>query len=189
MAVDILIIVDCNQTPINNTLPSDSVQMFASDPSIVRNHSQGSTELWVQVPRESYLRWRAVPRQLTDEQDHKFQVVITQVTLWGPNGDYQLDAPTYLPKNGWAAFRGTSGSDCIVYGSSSQNFTFPGNSDVSNPANLTTGQINDPYVQATCDGLMPSPANFVAYSFTCTVFKDGNFYATVSWDQYVTIYP
>src|SRR4051812_23783497 len=120
MAVDILVIVDCNQPPINNTLPSDSVQMFASDPSIVRNHGQGSTELWVQVPRESYLRWRAVPRQLTDEQDHKFQVVITQVTLWGPNGDYQLDATTYLPKNGWAAFRGTSGSDCIVYGSSSQ---------------------------------------------------------------------
>jgi hypothetical protein len=191
MSKDILIIVDCNKPVTGGQLPSDAVSMYASDRSIVRNNSQGSTELWVQVPPETNLRWRAVPLQLSEglPEDQRFQVMITQVKLWGANGN-QLDASQYLQV--WFADAGTSNGP--AYNPSPNSFSFspanppPSGSSNSNAAGVEMLQIKDPFVQATCFGEMQAK-NYISYSFTCTVYKSGKLYATVSWDPYVTITP
>jgi hypothetical protein len=191
MPIDMLIIVDCKKPVSNGQLSQDAVAMYASDPSIIRNNTQGATELWVQVPPETNLRWRAIPLQLSDDlpEGQQFQVMITQVRLWGANpyNADQLDAYQYLVQ--WFANAGTNYGP--TYSPSSQSFSVsdprPGGYNESNNAVIERVQINDPYVQATCNGAMTDPSKFVAYSFTCTVYKNGKQYATVSWDPYVTI--
>lgn len=192
MSVDILIVIDC-QKPLsgNNQLPAEAVRMYASEPStIVRSNSQGGAELWVQVPPETNLRWRAVPLQMSQglPEGQTWQVMITQVKLWGPNGGNQLDASKYLQV--WFADAGTGKGPS--YDPSPGQLSFSpatpslNGSSLSNQAGIQIASIGDPFVQATCFGEMSSN-QYVAYSFTCTVYNNGRQYATVTWDPYVTI--
>lgn len=191
MSVDILIVVDCQKPLKNNELPPEAVFMYASEPTtIVRNNSQGGAELWVQVPPETNLRWRAVPLQMSQglPEDQRWQVMITQVKLWGPNGGDQLDASQFLKV--WFTDAGTGNGP--GYSPSPGLFTFSPETPLlnkyiqSNQAGVQVTQIADPFVQATCFGEM-QPNQRVAYSFTCTVYNNGRQYATVTWDPYVTI--
>jgi hypothetical protein len=186
--VDILIVVDCQKPLSGGSLPAEAVTMYASEPStIVRANSQGTSELWVQVPPETNLRWRAVPLQISQgaPEGQRWQVMITQVKLWGANGANQLKASDYLQV--WFTDAGTGRGP--GYSPSPGQFTFsPGNDfSESNVAGVQVGSIADPFIQATCFGEMSS-SQYVAYSFTCTVYNNGQPYATVTWDPYVTIY-
>lgn len=186
--VDILIVIDC-QKPLsgNNELPVEAVKMYASEPStIVRSNSQGTSELWVQVPPETNLRWRAVPLQISQgaPEGQKWQVMITQVKLWGADGRNQLKANDYLQV--WFTDAGTGNGPGYNPSPGQLSFTQGNGFSLSNQAGVQVGQIADPFVQATCFGEMPS-SNYVAYSFTCTVYNNGRQYATVTWDPYVTI--
>lgn len=188
MSVDILIVVDCQQ-PLNanNQLPVEAVFMYASQAStIVRSNSQGGSELWVQVPPETNLRWRAVPLQMSQglPEDQRWQVIITQVKLWGSNGGNQLDANQFLKV--WFTDAGTANGPGYSPSPGELSFTSEGGYSLSNQAGVQTGQTADPFVQATCFGEM-SASQYVAYSFTCTVYNNGRLYTTVSWDPYVTI--
>lgn len=193
MSSDILIVVDCQKELTNGQLPSDAVSMYAADSKIVRANSQGSTELWVQVAPETNLRWRAVPLQISQglPEGQQWQVMITQVKLWGTNNQKQLDASKYLQV--WFSDAGTSNGP--VYDPSPGQLSFnpaqpqPGGSISSGQAGVKIVPINDPFVQATCFGEMPSADQYVAYSFTCTVYQAGRQYGTVTWDPYVTIFP
>lgn len=192
MATDILIIVDCQQ-PVdsNGNLTPDAVRMYAADPSIVRGNSQGTTELWVQVPSETNLNWRAVPLQLSQglPEGQRWHVVITQVKLWGANSSKQLNASQFLQQ--WFAAAGAASGPSYAAATESFTFTPPspavGGSTSSNTADVVSQPISDPYVQATCTGFMEDVSNYAAYSFTCTIYKGGTKYATVSWDPYVTV--
>ncbi|HEY0192208.1 MAG TPA: hypothetical protein VGC42_13900, partial [Kofleriaceae bacterium] len=121
----------------------------------MQNNTQGSTELWVKVPPEANLRWRAVPLQLTDSDNQAYHVMITQVTLWGANtGTSQLDAYQYLQQ--WFVDAGTGYG--VTYSSASQPLNLtdpsPGSASLSNQAQVQKATITDPFVQATCTGAM-----------------------------------
>lgn len=189
MSQDILIIVNCELPVTNGQLPAAAVQMFAADPKIVLKNSQGSTELGIQVPPETNLRWRAVPLQIMDADSQAYSVIITQALLWGANpATNQLDAYQYLGQ--WFANGGTAYGAGYSQNSQNLNFTDPaqGSSSSSQQLGVTKVTHSDPFIQATCNGAMSSPNQSVAYSFTCTVYKNGVQYATVSWDPYVTVY-
>lgn len=189
MPKDILIIVNC-ELPLNsnNQLPSNAVQMFSADPNIVQNGSQGTTELWINVPPETNLRWRAVPLQITDLGNNPYQVLITQVQIWGSSpSNNQLDAWQYLQQ--WFADAG-SGTG-VSYAQATQAIQLtdpaPGTASTSNPIPVANQTLPDPFVQAITTNPMPAGKNKVAYSFICTVYKNGAPYATVTWDPYVTV--
>lgn len=193
MSSDILIVVDCQKPLTNGQLPHEAVAMYAADSSVVRANSQGSTELWVQVPPETNLRWRAVPLQISQglPEGQQWQVMITQMKLWGATGTNQLDASQYLQMS----FTDAGTSNGPVYNPSPGLLTFDparapaGGSTSSNQMGVQIVEITDPFVQATCFGEMQSAAQYVAYSFTCTIYQAGRVYGTVTWDPYVTILP
>ncbi|MCY1055748.1 hypothetical protein [Nannocystis sp. SCPEA4] len=174
MSQDILIIVNCDRTAPNR------IQMFC-DPSIAyagtQGGGEGSNELGVKVPLNTELRWRAVPLQTQDPNDAGvYHVVIKRYHLWN---NAQGNAANYLVE--WGTSNG--GSDAPFYKP-------PGNLAPDTDAAISTEGIDRPFVQCLTqltsrdENLSPQ----IAYSFTVTIFKNGDKVEDLSWDPYVVIY-
>ena len=198
MSKDILVVVGC--TKVKNEYP---VQMFAADPSIIASGShQGSAELHVNVPVGEVIKWRAVPLQISEGIDPKqtsealdanesgWRVIITAVNLWGPNPEKDLgDAQTYLV--GW----GTNNGDAEGFHYSKQGtIAFPPGPPPkdgclwSKEIPVSNQRNYGPFVY--CMTQLPdqkTPGPKVAYSFECTVYKNGKLAHKVTWDPYVTV--
>ena len=168
MAQDILIVVNCKLSG------ASAIQMYC-DPSILDRSPEGSYELGVRVPLGTVLRWRAVPLQLaegTDGDAGVYHVIIKQYHLWDNAGQYLTE---------WGTSNG--GGDAPLYLS-------PGNLAADTPAALSTEGIDRPFIecltQLTNRDESVSPR--VAYSFTVSVYKNGDQVNEFTWDPYVTIY-
>lgn len=199
MSQDILIVVDCQAKLSNNTLPSSAVKMYAASSDIVVS-GQGTNEIWVKVPTETNLRWRAVPLQMSQglPENQRWEVMITRVKLWGANASQnQLDAAEYLQD--WTADGGLYAGVAYKFPGIQHNeqLTFspevppPNGSSESQVVGVQTDvQVRDPYVQCTTYGAMDVTSGNkprAAYSFTCSIYQNGKPYATVTWDPFVTV--
>jgi hypothetical protein len=172
---DILIVVDCVR---------QSVQMYAADPGIVQSNSQGTNELWVKVPADTVLRWRAVPLQMdtgSDSEPELYHVIISSFKLWGAGGGTppQGDASLYLKE--WGTSNGEG--DAPYYSST-------GNIAPNTTLPVGTEGINRPFVQTTAQltNRDETQGPKVAYSFTVDVYKNRTKVATINWDPFVTVY-
>jgi len=172
---DILVLVDVN----NRT-----AQMYAADQGIVQGGTQGSNELWVKVPAESQLRWRAEPLQsaASDGTGLKlYHTLITQFHLWEANLNStppQGDARQYLVE--WGCDNGSGEAPF---------YNTPETIYPDKPIDIKPQGIYRPYIQCTTAlGRNENQSKRVAYTLTVDVYLGDVKQYSISWDPYVTVY-